>query len=71
MISVSLFYCFEKVLILMNIWTIGKSSMNHHYLKKKDFYSQLNKEDITDDFEIKKRRKISGFACSKPYIIVR
>ena len=51
----------------MNIWMIGKNSMNYHYLKKKkkDFYSHLNMEDITDadymhakrvckDFEIKK-----------------
>ena len=27
----SLFYCCEKVLILMNIWMIGKNSMKHHY----------------------------------------
>ena len=43
---------------------IGKNSMKHHYLKKKDFYSHLNMEDVTDadyvhekgvckDFELK------------------
>ena len=43
---------------------IGKNTMKHHCLKKKDFYSHLNIEDSTDadyaqvtivckDFEIK------------------
>ena len=34
----------------MNIWMIGKNSMKHHYLKKKrkEFYSKLNMEYITD-----------------------
>ena len=32
---ISLFYCCEKVFILLNIWMIGKDSMIHHYLKKK------------------------------------
>ena len=27
---ISLFYCCKKVLILMNIWMIGKNSMKHH-----------------------------------------
>ena len=27
---------------------IGKNSMKHHYLKKKDLYSNLNMEDIND-----------------------
>ena len=42
---------------------IGKNSMKHHYLKKKDFYSHLNMQNITaadyvhpkrvcEDFEI-------------------
>ena len=26
----------------------GKNLMKYHYLKKKDFYSRLNMEDITD-----------------------
>ena len=31
---------------------IGKNSMKRHCLKKKDFYSQLNMEDITDYVQI-------------------
>ena len=27
---------------------IEKNSLKHHYLKKKNFYSRLNMEDITD-----------------------
>ena len=46
MIRISFYFC-QKVFILMNIWTIGKISMKHRYLKK-DFYSHLNMEDITD-----------------------
>ena len=42
----SLFYYYQKVFILMNIWMIGKN-LRKHYLKKKSF-SQLNIEDITD-----------------------
>ena len=35
---------------------IRKNLMKHHYLKKKDFYSHLNMEDITDvDYEQTKR----------------
>ena len=62
-VTLSLFYCCEQVLIFMNIWIIGKNLIKRHYLKKKkkDFYSHLNMEDITDahakrvckDFEIK------------------
>ena len=33
MITISLFYYWEKVFILMNIWMTGKNSMNYHYLK--------------------------------------
>ena len=61
MIRISLFYCCEKVFILMNIFSLPQ---------KNDFHSQLNMEDITDanyahakrvckDFEIKKFRRIS------------
>ena len=32
----------------MNIWMIEKTSMRHHYLKKKDFYSHLNIKNIID-----------------------
>ena len=64
MITISLFYCYEKVFILMNIWMIWKNSMKQHYLKK--IFSHLNMENITDadythtkrvckDFEIFRR----------------
>ena len=36
-ISLRLFYCCEKVFILMNIWMTGKNSTKDHYLKKKIF----------------------------------
>ena len=32
----------------MNIWMLGKNLMKHNYLKKEDFYSHLNMEDIID-----------------------
>ena len=32
MITISLFYCCEKVFILTNIWMIGKKSMKHYHL---------------------------------------
>ena len=48
MTIISLFYCCKKVFILMSIWLIGKNSIGHHYMKKDDFYSHLNMEDITD-----------------------
>ena len=52
-----------KAFMLMNIWMIGKNSIKYHYLKK-NFYTHINIEDITDadyvhtkrvykDFEIK------------------
>ena len=44
MISVSLFYCCEKVFIHMITWVIGENLMRHHYQKKKIFMM----EDITD-----------------------
>ena len=34
---ISLFYCCEKVLILMNIWMIAKNSIKNYYLNKKIF----------------------------------
>ena len=48
----------------LNIWIIGKNSMKHHYLRRNDFFSHLNMNDISDagyrhektvfaDFEIK------------------
>ena len=48
MITKSLFYYCKKVFILINKWIIGKKLMKHHYLKKKDFSSHLNMEDIND-----------------------
>ena len=33
----------------MNIWIAGKKLMKHHYQIKKDFYSKLNLEDMTDE----------------------
>ena len=67
--------------ILTNVWMNGKNSMKRYYLKKEDFYSHLNPEDITDtdythakrvcrDSEIKKFRRMSWFVSSKQYIIV-
>ena len=47
MITINLFYCCEKVFILMNMQMIGKNSRERHYLKNKDFYSHFNVEDIT------------------------
>ena len=32
----------------MSIWMIGKSLMKQHYLKKKEFYSNLDMEEIAD-----------------------
>ena len=46
MTIISLFSFFKKVFIAMNIWTIEKNLMKHHYLK--NFYSQLNVENIAD-----------------------
>ena len=37
MITRSLFYYYENVFILMNIWMIGKNLKKHHHLKKKIF----------------------------------
>ena len=65
MISKHLFCCFEKLFIHINTWIRGKNSMKDNYLKKEDFYSYINMEDITaankmyakgvcEDSEIKK-----------------
>ena len=35
--TIILFYCCKKLFIYMNVWIIGKNSMNYHYLKKKTF----------------------------------
>ena len=47
MITISLFYYYEKVFILVNIWMIEKK-INETSLPEKDFYSHLNMEDITN-----------------------
>ena len=75
MTTISLFYSYEKVLILMNIEMIGKNSMKHHYL---NFYSHLNMEDISDadyahakrvckDFEMKILEDFYGFYVQSNY----
>ena len=50
--------------ILMNIWIIEENSVKHHQLKKEDFYSPLNLEDVDvhakrvcKDFETKNLRE--------------
>ena len=48
MILINLFYYLEKVFILMSAWMTGKRLMKQHYLKKRNFYSNLNMEYITD-----------------------
>ena len=46
MITISLFYFYNKGFILMNIWIIAKNATKIRYLKKK-FYRHLM-EDIND-----------------------
>ena len=48
MITISLFYCCEKEFILINIWMIWKKFNEPLLPEKKDFYSHLNMDDITD-----------------------
>ena len=46
-ITISLFYYYEKVFILTNIWIIWKNTMKRHYLKKNIYiyiYNHLNME---------------------------
>ena len=49
----------------MNTWMIGKSFKKQHYLKKKDFYSSLNLEDITDADYMKAKRVCKDFEIKK------
>ena len=43
-------FCYQlKVSILMNTWIAGKNLMKHDYHLKKDFYSELNLEGISDE----------------------
>ena len=49
MISISLIHCCEKVCTHMDTWRIGKNSMKISLLsEKRDIYSYLNMQDITD-----------------------
>ena len=45
----------------MNIWMIVKSLMKHHYLKKEEFYSNLNIEETTDSDYIHGKRVCKDF----------
>ena len=64
MITISLFYYYEKVFILTNMWMIGKKINEARLPEKEDFHSHLSIEDITGayyalaarvckDFEVK------------------
>ena len=75
----SLFHCCEKVLILMNIWMIGKYSIKHHYLKKKRRFLWSFQHGrcygcrlraCKKSFEIKYLGEYYDFVCSKWYFIV-
>ena len=39
----------RKGIIPMNTWIAGKDLMKHRYQINKSFYSERNKEDITDE----------------------
>ena len=55
MITISLFYYYEKLLLLMNIWMI-ETKINETSLPEKDFYSHLNMEDITNADNVHAKR---------------
>ena len=57
----SLFYCCEKMFILLNIWMIEKNLVKHHYLKKKKKYSHLNTEEITHADQVHTKRVCKDF----------
>ena len=76
MISISLFYCCQKVFIYMNTWMTVKNSMKYRYLKKRIY---LNMEDITDgdhtkrvckDFETKNIGEYHDFYVQSDTIII-
>ena len=46
-ISINFFWCYKNVFIHTNTYMIGKKLMKHSYLKK-EFYTSLNMEAITD-----------------------
>ena len=45
---ISLFYCCEKLFILMKMWMVGKNLVKHLYVKREEFYNHLSMEHITD-----------------------
>ena len=49
------------MLILMSIWMNEESLMKHHCLKKKEFYSNLNLENITDADYLDTKRGCKDF----------
>ena len=55
MITISLFYYYEKLFLLMNIWMI-ETKINETSLPEKDFYSHLNMEDITNADNVHAKR---------------
>ena len=61
MITISLFYYYEKMFFITNIWIIGKNSMKQRYLKKKDFYGFLNMKDITNADYVHAKRVCKDF----------
>ena len=61
MITISLFYCCEKVFILINIWMIGKNLLKLYFLKKEHFYSHLNMEDVTDPDQAHTKKVCKSF----------
>ena len=62
MVSISLFYCCQKLFILMSIWVNGKSLMKHNCLKKKNVIATkyggfadidyMHAKRVCEDFEI-------------------
>ena len=59
--SINLFCCHKKVLIFMSKWMNGKSLMEYHRLKRKNFYRNLNIEDTTDEDYIHTKRVCKDF----------
>ena len=51
----------KKVFINKNIWMTGKTSVKQYYLKKEDFHSRLNVEDLTDADYVHVRRVCKDF----------
>ena len=59
MILINLFFCEEKVFLLMTISVIGKSLMKQHCLKRENFI--VNMEEITDAYYMHGRRVCKDF----------